>query len=182
MAKTSVAKRSAAVESKKWRLTVASTSAGRSSACGGWLRKQACRFAMSSAAGTPLPETSPSTKPMLRPGISREELLLDVGGSLQFALAAAHGLGLFADGGQEAVVVPRLLHAIAGAAAHGFHGDIDIAPRGHDDDGHGVALGLQAGQQVHAFLAASGVAGVIEVGEDQVERAAGADGVEQSLG
>ena len=116
------------------------------------------------------------------PQFAREELLLDVGRDLQFALAPAHRLGLFPYGGQQAVVVPRLLHEIAGAAAHGFHREIHIAPRGHHDDGNRVALSLQAGQQVHAFLAGGSVARVIEVGENQVERTAAANGFEQPLG
>ena len=111
----------------------------------------------------------------------REELLLHVGRDLQFALAAAHGLGLLANRGQQAIVVPGLLDEIAGAAAHRFHGEIHVAPRSHHDHRHGVALRLQAGQQVHALLAGGGVAGVVQVGENQVERAAAADGFEQAL-
>ena len=104
--------------------------------------------------------------------LARKELLLHVGGDLEFALAAPHGLRLLADGGQQAVVVPGLLDEIAGAAAHRFHRQIDVAPGGHHHHRHGVALRFQAGQQVHAFLAGGGVAGVVQVGEDQVEGAA----------
>ena len=83
-------------------------------------------------------------------------------------------------GGEQAVVVPGLLHEVAGAAAHGFDGEIHIAPGCHDDDRHGIALVFEVGQEVHAFLAGRGVARVVEVGEDEVE-VIGAGGTEQRL-
>ena len=80
-----------------------------------------------------------------------------------------YGLGLFANRGEQALVVPGLLDEIAGAAAHGFDREVDAAPGGHHDHGRGVALRFEAGQQVHAFLAGGGVARVVEVGQDQIE-------------
>ena len=50
---------------------------------------------------------------------------------------------LVADNGQQARVVPRLGHEIAGSAAHGLYGDVDTDPRGHDDDGQGGVDGRE---------------------------------------
>ncbi len=101
--------------------------------------------------------------------LAREKLLLDVGGDFELRLAPAVGIRLLADDADHAIVVPGLLDEIAGPAAHGFHRQIDTAPCGHHHHRGGIALSIQAGQQVEPFFARSGVAGVIEVGQDEVE-------------
>ena len=62
-------------------------------------------------------------------------------------------LDLLADGGHQALVVPRLLDEVAGAAPHGFHRDIEIAPGGHHHYRGVIALAFEAGKQVDALLA-----------------------------
>ena len=72
---------------------------------------------------------------------------------------------LSAEDGEEARVLPGLLDEVAGAAAHGFDGEVEVGPGGHDDDGEmGVAL-ADGGDEVEAFAAGGGVAGVVEVDE-----------------
>ena len=58
---------------------------------------------------------------------------------------------------------------VGGAAAHGFDGEFDVAPGGHDDDGGGDAGGAEVLEDVEALLAGGGVAGVIEVHEHEIE-------------
>ncbi len=88
------------------------------------------------------------------------------------ALAAAERaaqLHLRPDDGQNALVVPRLLDEVAGAAAHRLDREIDRAPRGHDDDGHGRVELLQAREQREAFFTRRGVARVVQVDQRDVE-------------
>ena len=88
------------------------------------------------------------------------------------ALSAAQGAAEFDLGLQnrrEPRVVPRLLDEIARAAAHGFDGEFDAAPRGHDDHRERGVQGLYAVEQFEAFLPAGGVAGVVEVHQNRVE-------------
>ena len=75
--------------------------------------------------------------------------------------------------GEEAGVFPGLLDEVAGAAADGFDGQIDVAPGGHDDDGDLRVDFLDAGDEVEAFLSGGSVAGVVEVDEEAVEAFAG---------
>ena len=88
------------------------------------------------------------------------------------ALSAAQGAAEFdlrLQNGRQARVVPRLLDEIARAAAHGFDGEFDAAPRGHDDHGQRGVESLDAVEEFEAFLPAGGVAGVVEVHENGVE-------------
>ena len=76
---------------------------------------------------------------------------------------------LRAHGGQHAGVLPGFLDEVARAPAHGFHGEIDGGPGGHDDHGRRALGGEQAAEKVQAFLAAGGVARVVQVDEREVE-------------
>ena len=88
--------------------------------------------------------------------------------ALAFAQRAAQ-FDLGAEDGGEAGVVPGLLDEVAGAAAHGFDGQVHAAPGGHDDDRKRAIEGLDAVEQVEPFLAGGGVARVVEVHQDGVE-------------
>ena len=70
---------------------------------------------------------------------------------------------------QQAGVVPRLLDEVAGAAAHRLHRQLDARPGGHHHDRQGGVEGADLGQQLEAFLARGGVAGVVEVHQQGVE-------------
>ena len=85
------------------------------------------------------------------------------------AAVGAVELDLLAEDGEEARVVPRLLDEVAGALAHGLDGEVDGGPGGHDDDGDARVVFADGGEEVEAFLAGGGVAGVVEVDEDGVE-------------
>ena len=89
---------------------------------------------------------------------------------LELAPAAngAAELGLRAHDRQQPLVFPRLLHEVAGAAAHRLDGDVDRAPRGHHDHRQRFVAGVNALQQVEAFLAGGGVARVVQVHQDHV--------------
>ena len=91
---------------------------------------------------------------------------------LQFQLAgAAQGLvqlGVHADELRQALVLPRLLNEVAGAALDAFDGQIDVAPRRHHDDRQARIDLLNARQQVEAFLAGGSVARVVQVDEQHV--------------
>ncbi len=100
----------------------------------------------------------------------REEFLLHVGGDFQLRFLSPPTVGLFADGGDHAVVVPGFLDEVAGAAPHGFDGQVHAAPRGHHDHRRMAALRFQAGEQVETFFSGGGVAGVVEVRQDEIER------------
>ena len=91
-------------------------------------------------------------------------------GQLEPAAAAegAAELDLRAHDGQQPLVVPRLLDEVAGAAAHRLDRDVDRAPGRHHDDRQRLVGGADAAQQVEPFLAGGGVAGVVEVDEDDV--------------
>src|ERR1035438_55309 len=56
----------------KGRLMLSSSAAGAHSASSAWLRKAACKFAISRAAGTPLPETSASRNTSWPPPAGRK--------------------------------------------------------------------------------------------------------------
>ncbi len=101
--------------------------------------------------------------------IAGEQLLLHGGGDFQFRLPPPARIGLLANGRDQPLVLPRLLNEIARAAPHGFHRQIETAPRGHHHHRSGVALGLQAGQEIHALRARSRIARIVEVQQDQVE-------------
>ncbi len=89
------------------------------------------------------------------------------------ALLGAVELELGAEDCEETEIVPGFLDEVVGAAAHGFDGKIDRAPGGHQDDGDLRIVAADGGEQVEAFLAGGGVAGVVEVDDDAVERGGG---------
>ena len=70
---------------------------------------------------------------------------------------------------QQPRVLPRLLHEVAGAAAHRFDRHFDAAPGGHDDDRQRRIVRAQLRQQVEPFLARGRVARVVEVHQHRVE-------------
>jgi hypothetical protein len=70
---------------------------------------------------------------------------------------------------EEPGVVPRLLDEVTRAAAHRLDGDLDAAPRRHDDDGERRIDPLNARQQVQPFFARGRVARVVQVDERDVE-------------
>ena len=78
-------------------------------------------------------------------------------------------LHLRPDDGQHALVVPRLLDEVAGAAAHRLDGEIHRAPGRHDDDGHGRVELLEPREQREAFFARRGVARVVQIDQRDVE-------------
>ncbi len=80
--------------------------------------------------------------------------------------------------GEQAGVVPRLLHEVPGAAAHRLDHKVDAPPGGHDDDGEGLLALLDFGDEVEAFLAGRRVARVVQVHQDRVE-VPGLDRVQQ---
>ena len=77
-------------------------------------------------------------------------------------------LGLRADDREQPLVVPRLLHEVAGAAAHRLDGDVDRSPGGHHHDGQRLVGGVDALQQVEPLFAGRRVAGVVEVHQHDV--------------
>ncbi len=99
-------------------------------------------------------------------------LLLEPLGRLQRAAQ----LHLRAQHRHQAGVVPRLLDVVAGAAAHGLHRALHAAPRRHHHDGKGGVHRVDAGQQVQPFLPRGGVAGVVQVQQQRVERLLGHGG------
>lgn len=86
-------------------------------------------------------------------------------------LGAADGVlevDLGAEDGEQTGVVPGLLNEVLRASAHGFNGQLDIGPGGHDNDGHLRVVGLDPGEEVEALLSGGGVACVVEVDEEGV--------------
>ncbi len=76
-------------------------------------------------------------------------------------------LKLVFDDGEQARVVPRLGDEIARAAAHGFDGDIDGGPGGHDDDGQRGVERAELGEEIEALRAAGGVARIIQIDDGE---------------
>ena len=74
---------------------------------------------------------------------------------------------------QEVRVVPRLLHEVAHAAPHRLDGEIHRAPAGHDDDRQQLvdAAWTRASRSM-PFAARRRVAGVVQIHQQQIERAA----------
>ena len=85
------------------------------------------------------------------------------------AAQRASQLDLGAQGGQEPVVVPRLLDEIARAAAHRLDRLLDAAPRGHHDRRQRGVEGLELRDQLQSLAAGGGVARVVEIEEHRVE-------------
>ena len=90
---------------------------------------------------------------------------------LQAALAPERPrqFGLCADDAQEPRVVPRLLHEIAGAAAHRFHGQLDASPGRHHHHGKSGVDRPKLRQQVKSLLSRGRIPRVIQVDQDDVE-------------
>ena len=87
---------------------------------------------------------------------------------LSSAANRAPQFGLRADDRQEAFVLPRLLHEVAGAAAHRFHRDIHRSPRRQDDDRQRFIGGVDALEEIEALLAGRGIARVVQIHQDDV--------------
>jgi preprotein translocase subunit YajC len=73
-----------------------------------------------------------------------------------------------ADERDEALVFPGFLDEVACAALDGFDGEVDVAPGSHDDDWQAAIELLNAGEEIEALLAGGGIAGVVEVDEQDV--------------
>ena len=78
-------------------------------------------------------------------------------------------LDLCPKGDQQSGVVPRLLDEVASAPAHRLDGLVHAAPGGHDHCGQRGVERLQLGDELQAFAAGGGVAGVVEIEQDGVE-------------
>ena len=76
---------------------------------------------------------------------------------------------LRSEGGQQARVVPRLLHEVPRPAAHRFDRDLDGAPRRHDDDRQGRVGVLDAREKIEPFAPRRRVARVVQVHQEDVE-------------
>ncbi len=68
-------------------------------------------------------------------------------------------------------VVPGLLHEVAHAAPHRFDREIHAGPARHDDDGEEPIERLDAREQIDALTARGRVARVIQIHQDEIERA-----------
>ena len=68
----------------------------------------------------------------------------------------------------ERLVVPRLGDVAPRAAAHRLDRRLDVGPAGHGDERHVRLRGLEIRDEVEAFGARRGVAGVVEVHEHRV--------------
>ena len=90
---------------------------------------------------------------------------------LQAALAPKRPrqFGLCPDDAQEPRVVPRLLHEIAGAAAHRFHGQLDAPPGRHHDHRQSGVDRPKLRQQVKPLLSRGRIPRVIQVDQDGIE-------------
>ena len=107
--------------------------------------------------------------------VLREQALLDMPRDFELAagfLTLLRAVGLFLDGGEQARVVPRLLNEVDRAAPHRLDREIDAGPRGHHDHRHAAVARQQMIEQRQAFVARGGVARIIHVHQDQIERVA----------
>ena len=116
-----------------------------------------------------------------------QQLALDAAGLVEFAplvalqlAARASLLDLGAQRADELLVVPRLLHEVADAAAHRFHRKIHRSPAGHHDDREQAVVLLHAREQIDPLASRGGVAGVVEIHQEQVVRAA-RDGIDDRV-
>ena len=77
-------------------------------------------------------------------------------------------LSMNADDRDEALVLPRLLDEVASAALDALDGEIDVAPRGHDDYRQARIDLLKASEQIETLFAGGSVARVVEIDEQNV--------------
>ena len=83
-------------------------------------------------------------------------------------LKRAMQFDLRAQNGEQAFVLPGLLNEVARAAPHRFDRQLDVAPRGHDDDRQIAVERHNLRKQIEAFLAGRGVARVVEIDQQRV--------------
>ena len=72
------------------------------------------------------------------------------------------------DQAHQPLILPWLLDKIASAALHALNRKIDVAPRGHHDDGQTRVDLLNARQQIQALLPGGRIARVIQVDQQHV--------------
>src|SRR3954465_3937467 len=75
---------------------------------------------------------------------------------------------MYADEAEETLVFPWLLDEVAGPALDALDGQVDVAPGRHHDHRESRIHLLDARQQVEALLPRGGVAGVIQVNQQDI--------------
>jgi hypothetical protein len=70
---------------------------------------------------------------------------------------------------QQPCVGPGFFHEISHAALHGLDGQPDGSPAGHHNDRRQVFVLLQQGEQVQTFLAGGGIAGIVQIHQQEIE-------------
>ena len=88
-------------------------------------------------------------------------LLAKAAAALDLALQDAHQIS----------VVPGLLNEALRAGAHGFDGELDVSPGGHDHDWQRRVDRTRLPQQLQPFISRGGVARVVEIHQQQIPRA-----------
>jgi hypothetical protein len=78
-------------------------------------------------------------------------------------------LDLRAEGLQKSRVVPGLLNKVSYTTPHRFDCQINSSPGCHHNDWQHIVESLNAGNEIEAFFARSGVAGVVQIHQHQVE-------------
>lgn len=71
--------------------------------------------------------------------------------------------------GRPSLVEKAVFGFEAGTVAHGFDGEFDGAPGGHDNDGERGVDARELREDVEDFLAGSRVASVVEIHEEAIE-------------
>lgn len=103
------------------------------------------------------------------PSAQEPVLGLEQGGAAECAVE----LTLGTQDGEQPRVVPWLLDEVRRATAHGFDIQVDVGEGGRDDDGEGRVAGANGSEQVEAFPAGGGIAGVVQIDEQAVEGVGG---------
>ena len=93
------------------------------------------------------------------------------GGVRLGAAGGASFVDLAPDDLDQRLVVPRLRHVAAGAAAHRLDGGVDVGPAGHRDDRQVRVPAVHLADQRQALRARRRVARVVQVHQEQVELA-----------
>ena len=91
-----------------------------------------------------------------------------LGAAAQFAALASQA-DLLAEDFQKPRVGPGLLHKVAYAKLHGFHGEAHGGPAGHRDDRRSVLDFPQTAEHIQSFAAGGGVARIVEIDEENIE-------------